>query len=288
MRLLALALLLATSGCAAPAFLGQTGRVAPKGALRVGLGTSYQVNTQAADVVKDGRDLAETLRQRSVDCPGGLEQCWELADVEPVADAAFRFALVAPLSTSTVVSGRYGFAPGFDGGVRWGTGSMGLDVGWQAFGPRDPRQGGTAGSAFVGIGRRSMGTLGDTIESVLRGEAKLTDYSAAFVIGHQWREVAHAYAAARYTLTRWKLTVVPDLPIIYDAGDVQRRFLGTDDGGTIHTPGGTLGGAVGWRYVWVGAELNFLWTAGKATLLFEERDLGSFGLMPAVYLYAQY
>ena len=40
--------------------------------------------------------------------------------------------------------------------------------------------------------------------------------------------------------------------------------------------------------MFVGAELNLLYMAGKADVLFEERDLDAFGVMPAVYLYGQY
>jgi hypothetical protein len=287
MRLLALAVALAASGCAAPAFLGHTGRATPKGDFRVGLGTSYQVNTQAADIVKDGRDAAETLRQRTTACPGGAGDCWTLADVEPVVDAAFRFALVAPLSTSTSISGRYGVGRGFDVGARWGTGGYGIDAGWQAFGPADASPG-LAGTFVAGYGKRSMGTLGDAIESVFKGEASLSDYGASFVLGRQWGDWGHTFAAARYTLTSWKLTVIPDLPIIYDAAEVQQRLLGTDGEGTVHTTGATFGGALGYRRVFVGLELNALFTSGTARVLGEDRDLGSFGLMPALYMYGQF
>ena len=288
MRLLAILTLLATSACAAPAFIGNTGRVAPKGAFRVELGSGYQVNTQAAEIVRDGRDAAEILRSKTTSCPDGGGSCWSVADVEPVVDAAFRFALVAPLSSHTEVSGRYGFAPGLDAGVHWGPDSKGLDLGWQAFGPRDAREEGWAGTLLVGAGTRKLGTFGDIIESVLHGDAGLTDYQLAFVAGRQWREIAHTYVGARYTLTRWKVQVIPDLPIIYDGAEAQAKLLGTDASGLVHTTGGILGAALGYRHVFVGAELNLLYMSGKADVLFEERDLDAFGVMPAVYLYGQY
>ncbi|HSD21169.1 MAG TPA: hypothetical protein VLC54_14080 [Anaeromyxobacter sp.] len=288
MRPLAILALLVASACAAPGFVGNTGRVAPKGAFRVEMGSGYQVNTQAAEIVRDGRELAENLRSKSTSCSaeGGL--CWSAADVEPVVDAAFRFALVAPLSSHTEVSGRYGFAPGLDGGIHWGPDSKGLDLGWQAFGPRDAREEGWAGTLLVGAGTRKLGTLGDVIESVLHGDAGLTDYQLAFVAGRQWREIAHTYVGARYTLTRWKVQVIPDLPIIYDGAEGQKKLLGTDASGLVHTTGGVFGAALGYRHVFVGAELNLLYTAGKADVLFEERDFGAWGVMPAMYLYGQY
>ena len=288
MRPLALLSLLAASACAAPGFVGNTGRVAPKGAFRVEMGSGYQVNTQAAEIVRDGRRLAENLRSKSTSCSAEGGSCWSVADVEPVVDAAFRFALVAPLSSHTEVSGRYGFAPGLDGGIHWGPDSKGLDLGWQAFGPRDAREEGWAGTLLVGAGTRKLGTLGDVIESVLHGEAGLTDYQLAFVAGRQWREIAHTYVGARYTLTRWKVQVIPDLPIIYDGAEGQKKLLGTDASGLVHTTGGVFGAALGYRHVFVGAELNLLYTAGKADVLFEERDFGAWGVMPALYLYGQY
>ncbi len=288
MRLLAIVTLLAASACAAPSFIGNTGRVAPKGAFRAGFGSGYQVNTQAAAIVRDGRELAENLQSKATACPDGRPSCWNAADVEPVVDAAFRFALVAPLSSHTELSARYGFAPGFDGGIHWGPDSKGLDLGWQAFGPRDASAEGWAGTMLVGVGTRDLGTFGDVIESVLHGEAGLTDMQLAFVAGRQWREIAHTYVGARYTLTRWKVQVIPDLPIVYDGGDTQERLLGTDSSGFVQTTGGVLGAALGYRHVFLGAELNLLYTAGKADVLFKERDLGAFGVMPAVYLYGQY
>lgn len=289
MRLLAILTLLAASACAAPSYVGNTGRVAPKGAFRAGFGSGYQVNTQAAEIVRDGRDLAENLRSKATTCPNGADQCWNVADVEPVVDAAFRFALVAPLSTHSEVSVRYGFAPGFDGGIHWGPDSKAIDLGFQAFGPRDASAEGWAGTVLLGAGTRDLGTFGDVIESVLHGEAGLTDYQVAFIAGRQWREIAHTYVGARYTLTRWKVQVVPDLPIVYeDGGEAQKTLLGTDASGLVHTSGGVLGAAIGYKHVFVGAELNLLYTAGTAEVMFRERDLGAFGVMPAVYLYGQY
>src|SRR5689334_9845595 len=130
MRRLALLTVLAATACAAPSFVGNTGRVAPKRAFRVSLGSGYQVNTQAADVVRDGRDLAKNLQSKQTTCPSGSGSCWSAADVEPVVDAAFRFALVAPLSSHTEVSARYGILDGFDAGLHYGPDSKGADVGF--------------------------------------------------------------------------------------------------------------------------------------------------------------
>jgi hypothetical protein len=290
MRLLALGLALALSACAAPSFVANTGRVTPQGAFRVGFGSGYQVNTSAADVVRDGRDLARSLDSKRVSCPNTTATlCWNRADVEPVVDAAYRFALVAPLSTHTEFSVRYGFADGFDFGLRLGPDSKGLDFGWQFLGSRDPRIGGWGGTVLAGFGQRSFGTLGDVIESVFQGDATLSDYEVKVVTGYQWREIAHAYVGARYTLTHWTLQVIPDLPIIYaDGGDAQQRLLGTDPSGNLHAVGAVFGGALGYRYLFVGAELNVIQTFGSARVLFADRSFSGLGLMPALYLYGQY
>lgn len=288
-RIATLLLVVSAAGCAAPSFVGHTGRTTPKRSFRVTAGSGYQVNTSAADVVRDGRDLAEGLRAKEVDCPNLADgKCWNLDDVRPVADAGFRFALVAPLSVNTQIAGRYGFANGFDAGVRWGPGTKGLDVGWQAFGPRDATSDGWAGSLLAGWGTRDLGTLGDAIEGVLKGKAGLTDYSLTFVAGRQWSQIAHFYGGGRYILTRWEVQVVPDLPIVFDGAEAQKEFLGTDASGTVHHVGGVVGGALGYKRVFLGAELNFLQTFGHAEVLFEDKSFSGFGVMPAVYVYAQY
>lgn len=288
MRILAILVLALASGCTAPSFLAHQGRVTPKGDVRVSLGSGYHVNTQAADVVRDGRDLARTLRAKARGCPAGEGSCWTQEDVDPVVDAALRFALVAPLATRSDVAVRYGVASGVDVGVSVGAGAKGLDVGWQAFGPRSASEPGWAGSLVAGVGTRSLGAFGDVIEGVLHGDAGLTDGQLAFVTGRQWGEFAHTYVGARYTLTRWKLQVIPDLPIIYDGSEVQQRLLGSDASGFLHTYGSVFGAAVGYRHVFIGGELNVLATSGHARVLFRERDLSGVGLMPALYAYAQF
>jgi hypothetical protein len=283
-------LFLAAAGCSAPAFVANTGRVTPRGSFRVGRGSGYQFNTSAADVVKDGRDLVATMRSHQTTCPGSSTgaQCWQAADVDPVVDAAFRFALVAPFAAHTEISGRYGFLPGLDAGVHWGPDAKSVDLGWQAFGPLDPRADGWAGTALLSYGTRSLGTLGAVIEDVFKGDASLADLQATFVAGRQWREIAHFYGGARYVMTRWKIQVIPDLPIIYDGATAQQELLGTDPDGTIHHYGGVVGGALGYRHVWVGAELNVLRTSGSARVLSKDRTFSGVGVMPALYLYGQY
>jgi hypothetical protein len=287
---LAAATVLLAAGCAAPNFVAQTGRVTPAGSFRASLGAGYQVNTSAADVVASGRKVAETLRSRGVSCldPGQGPTCWNVADVKPVVDAAYRFALVAPLASTMQVQAHYGIVDRLEAGGRLGSGNKGLDLGWQFFGPTDRTQPGWAGTLSAGWGTRDMGTLGDVVESVLQGEAKLTDWQATMIFGRQFGEFGHFFVGPRYIMSRWKLVVLPDLPIIYGAAEQQKAMLGTDASGTIHHVGATIGGAVGYRHVYLGAELNLLQSIGGARILFDQRSFSSFGVMPAVYLTGQY
>jgi len=283
-----IAVVAAAAGCAAPGFVGQTGRSTPRGGFRVSFGAGYQVSAQAADVVMDGRDLARSLKDKTVSCPGLSGPCWRAEDVKPVARAGLRFALAAPLSVNMALAGRYGLLDGLDLGLRWGPDNMGADLGVQLYGPRDPAVEGWAGSMFAGWTRRDMGTLGSIIEDVLQGDAKLDDYSLSFVAGRQFGQVAHLYAGGRYVYTHWKLGLLPDLPLIYDAGELQRQFLGTADSGRIHHFGAMVGGAVGWKKVFLGAELDLTQSFGRTTLLFERVDVSGFSVMPALYLYGQF
>jgi hypothetical protein len=286
-RLAAALVLLSASACAAPGFLAHQGRVEPPGGFRVALGAGYQVNTSAADLVRRGRDVADALAGSSA-CPEGSGRCWRREDVEPVVDAALRLALLAPLASRTEISGRYGFAPGFDVGLHLGGGSRSIDAGWQLFGPRDRAVPGWAGTLIGGVGTRSLGAFGSVIERVLRGDASVTEYQAAFIAGRQWAEVAHVYLGARYTLSRWRLDVVPNVPILYDSGERAEALLGTDTRGVLHSPGAVIGGALGYRHAFIGAELNVLATRGSARVLSRERDLDGVAIMPAAYVFTQF
>lgn len=283
LRPLATLLLLAT-GCAAPAFVARDGRVTPRGDFEVGLGSGYQLGTSAASAVREARDLAKQLDQKRVACPDPTLQCWNVSDVRNVARGAYRFAVASPLSSHTALWGRYGFARGLDAGLRWGPSYWGGELGWQLFGSIDPATEGWAGALTAGFGSRSMGALGSVIEDYLQGSTSLRDASLAFVAGRQIGQVAHLYLGARYIHSWWKLLVLPDLPVIYDASDTQRSLLGTDARGRLHHLGGVVGGKVGWKRVYVGLELDLTYTKGRSTVLFEELDLSGLGVMPAVYL----
>ena len=286
----ALAAALLVAGCAAPNYLGQTGRVTPARSVRASFGAGYQINTSAADVVRSGRRLAETLRAREVACvdPSQGANCWNVADVKPVVDAAYRFALVAPLASTMQLQAHYGVVDRLEVGGRLGSGNKGLDAGWQFFGPTDRAEPGWAGTVTAGWGTRDMGTLGDIIETVLQGKASLTDWQASVIFGRQFGEFGHFFVGPRYIMSRWELQVLPDLPIIYDGARQQKALLGTDASGTIHHLGATIGGAVGYKYVFVGAELNLLQSIGSAQLLYDQKKFNSLGVMPAVYLTGQY
>jgi len=280
---------LVASGCAAPAYVGQTGRVTPKEDFRVGLGLGYQVNTSGLAVVREGRALAEQLRANQVACPDPADgDCWRAEDLAPVVRSGMRFALVAPASVNTSVSGRYGFADGLDLGLRWGPDNYGADLGWQLFGPRDPGVEGWSASVFGGWGRRDMGTLGAVIEDVLQGSASLDDYSLTLVAGRQFGRFGHLYLGGRYIYTTWELLVLPDLPVVYDAATTQRALLGTDASGHLSHFGGVLGGAIGYEKVFLGLELNLVQTSGRADVLFEDVSFSGFGVMPTIYLYGQF
>jgi hypothetical protein len=287
-RSLALAALLAVSGCAAPYFAGQTGRVTPKRDFRAALGTGYNVATSAADVVRRAEDLADGVQR--VSCPTAEEperRCFRQEDLDPIVDAAFRFALVSPFAAHSEVSIRFGVLDHVDAGFHLSPDATRLDVGIQAFGPIDPATPGWAGSFFVGASRRSSGTIGDVLE-LLQGEANVTDFDALFVAGRQFRELAHLYAGARYMASRWSLEIVPSLPIAYEGQPTEDELLGTAESGLVHQVGALTGGAVGWKRVFVGAELSTVYYRGDARVFFHDRRLEGIALMPCVYVYGTY
>jgi hypothetical protein len=289
MRLALVTAALCASACAAPGFVANTGRVTPPSVVRVTAGAGYHASADAADEVRAGRDAARALPFAAQPCPTDPNlRCWSLADVTPVVDAAVRYAVAAPLQARVEVEGRYGVAPGFDAGLRFGPGLVGADLGVQLFGPRDPVAKGWAGTVLGGYQRRSIRNLGEDLEDVIDGDATLQDFQVTFVAGRQWRRTTHLYGGARWQLTRWSVTAVPTLPIVYEDLTVARAFRGTDHAGNVQLLSAVVGGALGYDGVKVGLELNLVETIGSARVLDRTRNLNGFGLLPAVWVSGQY
>jgi hypothetical protein len=282
-RLLWVALLLA-AGCTAPAFLGQTGRVTPRGSFRAGVGTGYQIATSAGGLVSDAKDLANGVSSRPCsDDPS--KSCYRVEDIRP-ALRLVRHALVSPFGSYTELSARYGVARRLDVGLHLGTGARRVDAAWQLAGPADPREDGVATSLLLGYGTRSLSGIGEVVRFVAGG-ADLTDHEVALVVGRQWRGVAQLFGGVRYLYSDWDLEISPRLPIDYGGGDVREALSGTH-GGTLHHAGAILGGALGWRQVFLGLELDVTWYRGDARVLGEPLGMRGVTFMPAVFLHGWY
>ena len=137
------------------------------------------------------------------------------------------------------------------------------------------------------VERRAQGRCQVTMRDGAMANASLTDYTLTYVTGWEYREIAHVYLGGRFIASRWKAQIVPDIPIVYDGGEIQAKFLGTDASGGLKHWGGFGGVALGYKRVWIGAELSLLWTSGSARIMFEDRSVSGLGVMPSVFLYAQ-
>lgn len=275
---------MALTACTAPAFLAQTGRVTPKGSVRATVGTGYQIATSAGELVSDAKDLANGVSPRP--CSNDpARSCFRVEDVRP-ALRLVRHALVSPFGAYTELSARYGFADRFDVGVHLGSGAKRIDLAWQVLRPPDPRGDGVAALLVASYGTRSLSGIGEIVRFVAGG-ADLTDHEVAFVVGRQWRRWAQLYGGARYVFADWALDIAPTLPIDYGGGDVREVLTGTG-GGSIHHGGAVFGGALGYRQVFLGVELDVTYYRGTARILSEPLTLGGVAFMPAVYLYGWY
>jgi hypothetical protein len=172
-------------------------------------------------------------------------------------------------------------------GGHLGSGTWRLDAAYQLYGPTDPRAEGWAGSVIAAYNKGDTGLLGSLLDKV-KGNVARKDYDVLFVTGNQIGDWARFYTGARYMYSSWTLEVLPDLPIDYGAEGIQQKLLGTDTSGGIHHFGGVVGGALGYKHAFVGAELNVVRYQGSAQIFFKERDLTGVAFMPAVFLYGQY
>ncbi len=191
-----------------------------------------------------------------------------------------------PPSAAGELQGRYGVADSIDVGVRFATSAtVRLDGRWQFLKSGAPDGSGFAGSAGVGLGyyAKSFEIPNHDIELLVGvADLKRVELDAPILFG--WSgPIGHFWFGPKFVVNRYW-------------ADVTLAFLQTPivDGtatGTNVFYGGQLGGAVGYKYVWFGAELSImqLSSSGRVDSSAYNSDLSFGGLVlyPAVGIIVQ-
>lgn len=271
---LALAGLVVLSGCA-PALSTMTpAETTPARHVRgsVGIGVSVPTGTLGT-LFGDAEDLAHRAVAREM-----------LTDAQKrtlISDTAA--ILFNPPSVSFEVQGRYGISRRFDVGFRFATGALRLDGRFLALPPDNGRIGISVG---IGLGYYALEI---PVPSPLDEIIEIDDFTRyeidlPLLAGWTWR-FGHLWFGPKLVYTHYSTAMRATFP--FDSS-----MLSADVGGSSFYYGAQIGGAVGYRYVWLAAELSLMGVTGSATLegFGEKLDVsfGDFVLYPAVALLVQF
>jgi hypothetical protein len=202
-----------------------------------GLFGAIGAGVDLAQKVKDGGTLSEEERGKAY-------------------DAALALLLSFPVSAAWNVQGAYGFAPDFEVALRWAGTAWRASGRWQFL---DAGQAGIDGSVGLGLGLYTLGIpLADQLPIAKISDFRRFEVDAPILFG--WSgDLGHFWFGPRLMLARYGSNVEIDL-----GGGLAGELAKLE--GTAFYAGGQIGAALGWKYVWLAAELTVTWLSGGGRL----------------------
>lgn len=278
---------LGQAGCGASYSTLQPGRVTPKGDFRVqaGMGAGFSPGA-VKDLYDNGKDAAGSLGSYvdgddRVACEAGdRDRCFTAQALQPLAEAVVLQAAAPAAMWDALLGLRYGVLPRTDLGLRFGSAGWLADARYQVLG--DPQSGrdawGWDGSVGLGFSRRKISYpsfIGDVSEALGLDDSYRWDVRLPATVSYRLGPWGYLYGGMSYMLSRWHIDTDPEFAYIDNlpdgtaadtAQEVEARFrsatagalAGTDTQGYIHQVGAVGGFLFGYKYVYVGLELNLI------------------------------
>lgn len=214
--------------------------------------------------VRQSVDLGQQLAEVARDDVDGLS----VDQKQDLTRSVAALALASP-GVGTWAEVGVGLGYGWDVSARVGSGTAGLAVRKGLW--RHPWSASATARVATNAGDLRLGTLSSFAGLVEVGELRRVDLGLSGQVGLDLGEVGMLWGGARGVLSPYTLTLDPSwvgLEPVHSAGR-----LGW---------GGAYGGAaLGWRYVWVAAELSVLRAGGSLELYGEPMPLQGWVVLPA-------
>lgn len=291
MRPLLLCLLLAATGCASTLSTMQTARPLARGQFQVSVGTGIfapvgQLATVIDEGVTQGKAIAKAVKSGE---PYHLPE----ADAERLLSVGLALA-VAPPGSSNELMVRAGLldSGNLDAGLRLSTDSVRLDTKVRLAHGGDPEDAPLADyrrrsydlALGVGVSRHLFKSpVLEALELVQLNEFSRWDVEVPLYMSLDLGDIFKVYAAPKYIYSHTSL----------DSRLVNYAAVGQDVSGfdialparvTSHFFGGTVGFALGYKYVHLYAELTAGYSACRPVLFGQQRELGGVTLYPSIGL----
>ncbi len=264
------------TGCATSLSSGHAPRVLPKGKFETGVATGALLPVgMISGMVDSGVDAARRISQGSRG-PDGVT-----VDEQTAKDAALAVAVlsVQPPAAITEFTVRYGILDWWEAGLRLSGPAIRLETHGQILRGDWNLVGGIAAARHA-FDSPVLGLL-DTLKLA---DFSRSDVEATLIAGREWRYGSLSFGPKAV----WSKFSIGGL-----LSDGERVVVPRPDGGaplellTLDSSwlvGGFVGGRVGWKYVWLTAELGLYRAWFAPTVLGERRDLGGLVVFPQIGL----
>jgi hypothetical protein len=135
-----------------------------------------------------------------------------------------------------------------------------------------------SGALSLGVSKNLIkGSIFSLLEKVKVDEFSRLDIHVPLIFGGNWGNLGRYWFGVKYVFSKAK---------------IDAKITNVDESLTIdnnfHYVGGMIGGSIGYKYIFVFAEVTAMNLFAKPTILGEETDIGGLVLMPALGLSAEF
>ncbi len=257
--LTALALVL-TAACSAPIHIAQPVEVPKAGTWQVGVGLGASTSSGALDLLDQAESSGKDLVKSQWQCKDtqNRSDCLPSIRLRDGLRATYGVGLAGLFDINAEFSGLYGFGGGLAAGARLASSGQRLDLMWQFLGaPEGP---GWLGTALVGYSRTKgepPSVLAKATELLQIPEGSRHSLHLGAQFGRRIGSIGWWQVGPHYLLSRHAFSLTPEVPVFDEiAGKILDGVLpDTDTEGWSHHVGGTAALWLGYKRVFVGAEL---------------------------------
>ena len=193
---------------------------------------------------------------------------------------------INPPTGSNEFQFRYGLGSGFEVGVKWAISTLITDVRYQFLDTDGEGPSGWNGSIGVGVGYTFFeGVLFDILKYLNIDDFYRVDIRIPLLFGKTFggeRKIFHLWMGPMF-IASWYMV---DEALSMEVSESENMVEETS--GWWFYINHQIGGAVGYKYVWLSFELNVAYLYAKATILGEETDLGGVIVFPLLGVIARF
>ncbi len=268
------------AGCATPMSTFQTGRTTPPLKFQAVTGVGVNVSSSFIGAVIDNAETAADKARQAIDT-GKTPELSE-GEQRDLMRGAFAYSLMGPTPLYEIGL-RFGILDRWDVGVAFTTAGFRFETKVQLLRENTSRQkdpGRVPVDLAIGLQviHQSFDIpIPDTFKDIFQiDDFSRTDLTLPVVVSRNFGKFGFVYGGPKFVYSFLSADVLEKLSTV--AG---RTVAATRD---MWSVGGVVGGGVGYKYVFLMAELNVLYYSYKPTLLDTDVDLSGVNIYPAVGL----